>query len=77
MPHGKLVYSRQRNDKRVYGKYVYNPHFLDIIAARCKNDIEEAKKRVVISGTGRYKYTPSKEYVQFLKKHSMKPKKNV
>lgn len=70
MPSRKhLAYSRKLHDRRIYGKYVYKPHFLDIIATTCTKDINEAKKRVQIE-SGKYKYTPSREYVQFLKKHS-------
>jgi hypothetical protein len=75
----KLMYSRQKHDRKLhpgyihdrreFGKYVYKPHFLDIIAARCTRDIEEAKKRVQIS-EGKYKFTPSREYIQFLKRHT-------
>jgi hypothetical protein len=75
MPDRKqLVYSRERNDKRIYGVNVYKPHFLDILATRCKADIEEAKRRVIITREGKYMYTPSKEYVQYLKKHTRKVK---
>jgi hypothetical protein len=62
----KLAYSRMRDDRhKVYGLYVFNPHFLDIIAARCTKDVEEAKKRVTITCEGKYKYEPSKEYMEF------------
>jgi hypothetical protein len=80
----KLMYSRQVHDRklhggyiwdrRIYGKNVYKPHFLDIIATRCTRDIEEAKKRVQIQ-SGKYKYTPSKEYIQFLKRHTKAKRK--
>lgn len=66
----KLAYSKIRDDKhKVYGLYIFNPHFLDIIAAKCTSDIEEAKKRVTITNDGRYMYEPSKEYINFLKRH--------
>lgn len=67
--HDRKLHAGYIQDRRVYGKYVYKPHFLDIIATRCTRDIEEAKKRVQFTN-GKYKYTPSREYVQFLKKHT-------
>jgi hypothetical protein len=68
----RLIYSRKRNDKRTFGKYVYKQHFLDIIASNCQKEINEAKKRVVITSEGKYYYTPSREYVQQLKKYRKK-----
>jgi len=75
----KLMYSRRVHDRKLhqgyiqdrreFGKHVYKPHFLDIIATRCTRDIQEASKRVQFN-QGKYKYTPSREYVQFLKKHT-------
>lgn len=66
----QLMYSRVKNDRRTFGRYIYKPHFLDIIASRC--DITEAKRRVRISQDGKYKYTPSKEYMDFHEKHGIK-----
>jgi hypothetical protein len=72
----KLAYSRRRDDKhKVYGLYIYKPHFLDIIAAKCIKDIEEAKTRVTFTN-GRYSYTPSKEYGDFIKKQYKSLKMN-
>lgn len=68
----RLIYSRKRNDKRTFGKYVYKQHFLDIIASRCQKEIDEAKNRVVITSEGKYYYTPSKEYVNQFRKWKMK-----
>lgn len=70
MPKKKqLAYSRRTHDKRIYGTHVYNPHFLDIIAAKCVKDINEARKRVLITNSGKYQYEPSEEYKKFYKKH--------
>jgi len=64
----ELRYSRKRDDFRQYGKYIYKQHFLDILASKCKEDIEEAKKRVSFRW-GKYKYEPSEEYKQFVQKY--------
>lgn len=73
MSQPKLIYSGRNREKRAkqFKWKTYRPHFLDIIAAHCTKDIEEAKKRVELTDKG-YKYTPSKEYVRFLIKHSKK-----
>lgn len=59
----KLAYSKKRDDKRIYGLYIFKPHFLDILATRCTKDIEEAKNRVIIT-QGKYVYHPSDEYMK-------------
>jgi hypothetical protein len=62
----RLVYSTKKKPGALKHK-TYTPHFLDIIAARCTKEIEEAKQRVTVTKEGKYKYEPSKDYVRFLK----------
>lgn len=67
-----LVYSRRIHDNRIYGNNIYKQHFLDILAARCTNEVEEAKSRVIITNEGKYMYTPSREYTSFYKEQKAK-----
>ena len=46
---------------------IYKPSFLDILAANCVKDIEEAKKRTSLEKG--YRYFPSNEYKDFVKKY--------
>lgn len=73
----KLLYSRRTHDKRVYGTHVYTlPKFLEIVAARCVTELNDAKKRVTITSAGRYKYEPSTEYKKHYKKYCKQVKTN-
>lgn len=70
----RLVYSSNKKKRAKEFKWkTYKPHFLDLIAANCTKDIEEAKCRVEVNKDGKYKYTPSKEYMRFLSKHCINP----
>lgn len=66
----RLVYSnRPPFDTRPYGLYVYTNNFDCIVRVVCKSEIEEAKKRIKSNKRGTfYQYTPSKEYINALKK---------
>lgn len=57
-----VAYKRATHDKREYGTNKYIPHFLDLIAAKCRPDTETLQRIHVNSKTGRYKYTPSQRY---------------
>lgn len=59
-----LRYSRRLHDKREYGTHVWKPHPFDVLATRCVTDITAAKRRVIITRSGKYRYTPSSEYIR-------------
>lgn len=65
----KLLYSRRTHDKRTYGLNVYESAITPIVKALFKHELEEAKKRIIITRNGKYMYNPSKEYLHFLKTH--------
>jgi len=66
-----IVYRRSTHDVREYGTNPYIPHFLDMIGARCRPD-RETLARVHIDSSGRYRYYPSKEYIEFRNMWKMK-----
>jgi hypothetical protein len=51
---------------------VYKPHFLDLIAQRCRRDINEARRRVYITGDGKYRYYPSRDYLEYKKQFKIR-----
>jgi len=64
-----LAYSRKTHDKRIYGLYTYTCSIPQIAKALFRNELERAKRRVIVTNNGKYMYTPSKEYISFFKKH--------
>lgn len=66
----RLVYSnRPPFDTREYGLHVYTNSFDCVARAVCSKEIEEAKKRVETNKNRTfYRYTPSKEYINALKR---------
>lgn len=68
----RLVYSnRPPFDNREYGLYTYtpSPSFENLVRIICKQELEEAKKRIKTNKRGTfYRYTPSKAYLNALKR---------
>ena len=64
-----LAYSRKTHDKRTYGLNTYECSIPHIVKALFKQDLEKAKRRVIVTNQGKYMYTPSKEYISFIKNH--------
>ena len=62
-----LSYSRTTHDDRQYNVNHYVPHFLELIAQKCRQDIEEAKKRIYKTRFNTFRYHPSKDYINFIK----------
>lgn len=67
-----LAYSRKTHDKRIYGLYIYECSIPQIARALFKDELEKAKRRVIVTNQGKYMYTPSKEYISFFKRHYKK-----
>jgi hypothetical protein len=61
-----LSYSRTTHDQRQYNVNHYIPHFLDLFAQQCRQDIEDAKKRIYKTRYNTFRYHPSREYMNFI-----------
>ena len=77
----ELVYSNTPLFNRIQYHievYVSSPSFENLVRVICKEELEEAKKRIKVNKTRSfYRYTPSKAYIRALKNfHSHQNKNN-